>query len=326
MTTLLKQIKKLIFLNLVVFFSSITTYSQVINDDFEDGDITGWIEGTASHWVNSTTNPITAARSLKHNFSGTSGDSYIYQDISSLDLTTENITWQFNLKTGSWDPSSSNKFWVYLTANNNDLNGSSVDGYAVGVNLTGSSDFLTLWKVTNGEADGAVITTAIDWNANNTKGIRVTRTNDGLWELLVDNDGGFEALMSMGTATNTDYTFDTNFGLSFTFSATRAGLLWMDDVFVQGVDATLSVNDLTISLDEVLVFMTDKRSLTVNGLQNTHFSVRLYSIIGEQVLNKSFISNGVNNISLPQTLASGIYIVKLTTYNSEILSKKIVIE
>ena len=83
-----KYFLKKIFL-LLLFITSITN-SQVINDNFEDGDITGWTEGTSSDWTNSTSSPITGSRSLKHNLSSVSGESYIYHDISSLDLSTQN--------------------------------------------------------------------------------------------------------------------------------------------------------------------------------------------------------------------------------------------
>ena len=213
---------------------SFSSYSQVIDDDFEDGDLSGWTEGTASDWTNSTSSPITGTRSLKHNLSGVTDESYIYHDISSLDLSTQNISWQFNLANGSWDPSSSNRFWVYLTANETDLSSSTVDGYAVGVNLIGTSDILTLWKVTNGSADVAIVTSSLDWGSSDSVGMRVTRSTSGEWELLIDSDGGFDSLVSAGTGTNTDYTHDDNFGLFFDFTSTRAGLLRMDDVTVEG--------------------------------------------------------------------------------------------
>jgi hypothetical protein len=243
----LNNLLKSIIITLFSFFSS-QLHCQVINDDFEDGNLTGWTEGTAGDWTNSTSTPITGSRSLKHNLSGVSGSSFIYHDISSLDLTTQDITWQFNLKNSGFEPTSGNKFWVYLTANDTDLNSATVDGYAVGVNLTGSSDILTLWKVTDGAADGAIITSTLDWGTTDLIGIKVTRNNAGLWELKVDSDenGNFDNLISQGTATNTDYTFDNNFGLSFTFTSSNAGDLRMDDVTVEGATAS---SDPTIGFD-----------------------------------------------------------------------------
>ncbi len=210
------------------------TYSQVINDNFDDGNITGWIEGTSGDWISSTDLPITSSNSLKHNLSSTSGTSYISHSSSGINMGSEDIVWQFNLKNGNWDPSGSNKFWVYLTANESDLTSATVDGYAIGVNFSGSTDLLTLWKVTNGAVDSSIITTTLDWNADLTTGIKITRSTSGLWEVLIDSDGGFDNLISEGTASNIDYTFTDYFGLEFTFSSTRAGLLWLDDVLVEG--------------------------------------------------------------------------------------------
>ena len=164
------------FLSIFYIFTVIS-YSQVINDDFEDGSISGWIEGTSSDWTNSTSSPITGLRSLKHNLSSTTGESYIYHDISSLDLSPQNISWQFNLANENWDPSGSNRFWVYLTANETDLSSYTVDGYAVGVNLTGSSDILTLYKVTNRSSVTAIVSSSLNWNSSDTVGVKVTRSS-----------------------------------------------------------------------------------------------------------------------------------------------------
>ena len=113
-----KNFLKIVFLTIFFTFSF---QAQTINDNFEDGDLSGWTEGTVSDWINSTSTPLTGTRSLKHNLTGVSSNSYIYHDISSLDLTTQNISWQFNLKNSGFDPSSGNKFWVYLTANETNL-------------------------------------------------------------------------------------------------------------------------------------------------------------------------------------------------------------
>ncbi len=297
-----------LFIYLVLFTNNLV--AQAISDDFEDGNISGWIEGTASDWTNSTSSPITDTRSLKHNLSGVAGNSYIYHNISSLDLTTQDVTWQFNLKNGSWDPTGSNKFWVYLTANNTNLNGSSVDGYAVGVNLTGSTDILTLWKVTNGVADGAVVTSSFDWGLSNTVGIRVTRSSAGTWELLIDTDGGFDGLVSAGTASNTDYTHDDNFGLSFTFTSSRAGLLRMDDVKVEGNTAapTIAFDSTTSSENETnATFTSANIPITVANYNGNQIDIDVDITGGTAEINDyiftsptslSFTTNETQNISV----------------------------
>lgn len=300
-------LKALLIICLTSFSTQIS--SQVISDNFEDGDLIGWTEGTASDWTNSTSSPITDTRSLKHNLSGVSSNSYIYHDITSLDLTTQDVTWSFNLANGSWDPSGANKFWVYLTANDTNLNGTTVDGYAVGVNLTGSTDILTLWKVTDGAADGAIVTSTFDWNSSNIVGIRVIRTSTGTWELLIDTDGGFDSLVSAGTALNTDYTHDNNFGLSFTFTSSRAGLLKMDDVTVVGNPAapTIGFNSATSSETETnATFTSANIPITVSNYDGNQIDINInvtggtaeagdFSFTSPTAL--SFIANATQNIT-----------------------------
>jgi len=235
-----KQIFLIIFLFFIVGFGQVG-FGQILSDDFEDGNLTGW--GNTSDWANSTSSPINGTRSLKHDLSGVEAESYINYNISTLDVTTNSTTWRLNLANENWDPSTGNRFWFYLFANEANIGGTTVDGYVVGVNLTGSNDVVTIWKVTNGEADGAIITSSLDWSNNNTYGIEVTRSNTGLWELKTDNDGDFDNLVSAGTATNTDYTTVSHCGLFFDFSSTRAGKLRMDDVLITATPTSTNDDD-----------------------------------------------------------------------------------
>ena len=283
--------------------------AQEINDNFDDGDITGWTESTAGHWVSSSTNPIIGTHSLKHNLSSVSGSSYISQSISGVDFTTEDATWQFNIKNGNWDPSGANKFWIYLAANEANLSSASVDGYAIGVNLTGSLDDITLWKVTNGSADEAVISTSIDWSANETRGFKVTRTSASLWEVLIDDDGGSDALVSQGTATNSDYTDTTAFGLSFTYTSSRAGLLWMDDILIEAsapsTDPIIRFDTATSSETETDTTFNVLIPVTVSNYSGNQIEVSVAASGtaegGDFTLNTaslSFTADGSQNISL----------------------------
>ncbi len=205
--------------------------SVIFADDFEDGDLVGWTEDIAGSWTNTTTGAITGSRSLKHNLSSVESTSYIYaQPIYSLAGTQ--TVWRLNLKNGNWDPSDQNRFWIYLMANDSNLGGSGVDGYAVGINLSGSTDMITLWRVLNGAADSAIITSSVDWGSVQTNGIEVTRNSSGQWELKVDSNGGFDSLVSAGTGSDTTYSDTSYFGLYFDFTSTRAGQVWLDDVSI----------------------------------------------------------------------------------------------
>ena len=194
-------------------------------DNFEDGNLTGW--GNTANWANSTTTPISGTRSLKHNGAAVDGTDYINY-VLSCGSSCGNMAWQFNMKNGAWDPSSTSKFWFYLSANETTLNSLTIDGYAVGVDLAGYTDMVTLWKVTNGVAT-TLIESSVDWGISTLAGIKVTRDVYGSWTLYVDGNGNFDNLVSYGTVTNTDYAIDANVGLVYTFIASRTGQLWLDD-------------------------------------------------------------------------------------------------
>ncbi|ARV06835.1 hypothetical protein BTO04_09125 [Polaribacter sp. SA4-10] len=93
--------------------------------------------------------------------------------------------------------------------------------------------------------------------------------------------------------------------------------------YIHTSKSSLDVKD--ISLENVSVFKTDASTLRIAGLQNnTKTNVTLFNLLGKQVLNTSFQSNGVKDISLPK-LATGVYVVKIKTGKGK-LSKKIVLE
>ncbi len=206
--------------------------SPVLADDFEDGNLNGW--GNTADWISSTDSPITGSYSLKHNITGTAAQSYIYHDLSTLNLSSKTVVWRFNLKNGAWDPSGSNEFWFYLLANETNLNGATVDGYAVGVDLEGTSDLITLWKVTDGVGT-ALITSTFNWGSSDLVGIEVHRSITGEWTLFFKNGGNFDNMTNAGSVSNTDYTFTNYCGLVFNCTSTRAGQLWMDDLSI-GLD------------------------------------------------------------------------------------------
>ena len=79
-----------------------------------------------------------------------------------------------------------------------------------------------------------------------------------------------------------------------------------------------------ISLEGVSIYKMNNNTLKINGLSNVEASVKMFNILGKQVLNTSFDANGNNEISLPK-LATGVYIVQLRSEQGN-LNKKIVLE
>ena len=93
--------------------------------------------------------------------------------------------------------------------------------------------------------------------------------------------------------------------------------------YLHTASQALSVNS-TLSLDNISMYTTNASTLRIVGLQQGFANVKLYNILGKQMINSSFESNGVKDISLPK-LAKGIYIVQLETEAGE-LNKKIILE
>jgi hypothetical protein len=82
--------------------------------------------------------------------------------------------------------------------------------------------------------------------------------------------------------------------------------------------------DRNTTLENISIYKADKSTLRIVGLQQGKASVKLFNVLGKQMMNSSFEPDGVQNISLPK-LATGIYIVQLETVAGK-LNKKIVLE
>ena len=76
--------------------------------------------------------------------------------------------------------------------------------------------------------------------------------------------------------------------------------------------------------NNISIYTSSKDNLRIAGVQNGTATVRLYNILGKEVLNTSFVGSGVNNIKV-NDIPIGIYIVKLTTENGT-LNRKIIIQ
>ncbi|AOW18734.1 hypothetical protein LPB03_15295 [Polaribacter vadi] len=86
--------------------------------------------------------------------------------------------------------------------------------------------------------------------------------------------------------------------------------------------SALSVDSL--NMDNISIYKTTNSNLRIVGISQGKASIKLYSILGKQVLENSFTSNGVQDITLP-ALSPGIYIVQLETETGS-LNKKITLE
>ncbi len=79
-----------------------------------------------------------------------------------------------------------------------------------------------------------------------------------------------------------------------------------------------------VNLDNLSIYTPNNTTLRVAGLSQGKASLKLFNILGKQVMQTSFTSTGVKDIALPK-LATGMYIVQLETATGK-LNKKIVLE
>jgi hypothetical protein len=219
-------------------------YASALTDDFEDGSSSDWtgetVSGTSGSWGASNSSPISGTYSLRHTFTNTAGSTQVHYNSGIFTLPGAETVWRFNLRTFNLNPSPANKWQVFLAANESNLWGNTVDGYALGVDplISGDPDVLTLWRVDNGVMSSAIVTAEVsdaiyEWgNTYDVVGVEVTRSASGLWTLRVDTNGGFDNLSTIGTGTETTYISMTHFGMRFIHTSSNGGKLAIDDVSI----------------------------------------------------------------------------------------------
>jgi len=237
----------------------------VLEDYFETGTFRDWKQ--TSDWEVSSADKISGVFSLKHSAKTAAGNSIIFHQ-AKADLKTLDLEWKFALKNGNWDPSSSNRFWFYLSADTTkaDL----ISGFAVGVNISGSSDLLELWRIRNGKADSLIVESDLDWNASTLANIDVKKNAKGVWSLQYQKAGEAKSKLFSGTDATT-FSF-TNIGLLFNFTATRAGQLWFDDLVVTKRPAQLFVDKLSL-IDSHTIRLTFNNPVTASSIRISNLSL-----------------------------------------------------
>ncbi|NOZ46961.1 MAG: lamin tail domain-containing protein, partial [Chlorobi bacterium] len=264
------------------FTNIITDTIQAIlpfyDENFETGNLVGWNDTT--DWVAGTTNPINGSYSLKHNLSSVSGQSYISHSLNNVSFNSGTVTWQMVIKNGNWDPTSTNYFGFYLMSDSANFSGDSINAYAIGVNLSGSDDFLKLWKINPGGSYTSLITSNLNWNANDTVSIEVNRTANGLWTLKYALNNAFNNLATVGTASDTNSISSNYYGLLFNYSSTRAGQIWCDDIQIYEKDTPPVISKINV-IDSVTL-----------------------DVIFSEILEQTYAENKANYSIIPQNTSS----------------------
>ncbi len=181
-------------------------------------------------WGVSTVSPIDGAMSLKHLLSSVAGESNLAILFNQTDISIGTMEWSLVLRNGKWDPSADNAFWFVLMSDTISIRSGDYNGYAVGVNLSGTTDMLTLWKMNRGKSPQVLIQSNFDWDESETVQIKVTRTPTGLWSLWMQTRYGQNEIRLAGKQTDNQYSTAKRCGPVFKFTSSRAGEFWVDNL------------------------------------------------------------------------------------------------
>ncbi len=283
-----------------------------INENFEEHMLSFAL---SEHWDVSTVSPIDGARSLKHALSGVAGESRLEIPLDIENLNDSPMEWSFVMRNGAWDPSPDNTFWFVLTSDNASIQVGDFNGYVLGVNLTGTSDLLTLWQVTKGSTPQVLIQSTFDWDESETVFVRVMRTPSGEWSLWYQSQFRQSALRLAGRVVDTQHRVVVACGPTFRYTASRAGEFWLDNLKVStaGYPPVISkarlANLTTIDIDFSKAVINDDARMP-SRYQITDEQGVTYTVVGAYPSSENPTRVSLRTLELPlkqlQLRASGI--------------------
>ena len=226
--------KKVILLAMLM---PLTAFCQFV-ENFESGNLNNWVQSTDGRWKADTTAAISEAYSLHHIFDNPdAGNDRIALPLKNLHPSQGLTRWSFILRHG-YDPSSSNNWAVFLMSDTGPATmpvEGSTNGFAIGVNITGTDDTLRLIKV-----KGTILTTVVNCRINwqTSVGISqplkiiVERSPEGNWIVSVFSLNGNSLGISYGA--DNELFSPAWFVILYRYSSTRDRLLWIDDIKIEG--------------------------------------------------------------------------------------------
>lgn len=204
-----------------------------IDEDFEDGYPATFPE--SDHWQVSSVSPIDGSGSLKHALTGVAGRSTLPIVLGIENLGDSPREWSFVMRNGMWDPTADNAFWFVLASDSESISLGEYNGYAVGINLLGSTDLLTLWRIDKNSGTQVLVKSNFDWNESETIAVRVTRTPNGEWSLWYKTNAENTNYRLAGKAFDTSVSKSSTCGPVFKYTSTRAGEFWLDNLNICAV-------------------------------------------------------------------------------------------
>ncbi|MCK5368807.1 MAG: hypothetical protein KAQ62_09650, partial [Cyclobacteriaceae bacterium] len=231
-------------------------FSQ-ISDDFSDGNFTD-----SPAWNGETTNfMVNPDSQLQLVAPAESGKSYITTPSEIIN----NAEWSFYVKL-TFNPSSKNYMDIYLVSDNENLN-EPLNGYFVRIGNT--QDEVSLYKQSGKKSTSEKIIDGLDDRVDASLvelHIKVTKSQEDKWELLVDTDLT-QNYISEGMAKDNDHFYSRYFGIYCTYTSTRSNKFFFDDLTITGEiyidNDPPEIDSLTVLSDSTLqIYFTETVSAT----------------------------------------------------------------
>lgn len=249
--------------------------AQLVCEDFESGSGSAWLQNGQGRWEADSLFPLSGNYSLHHSYDNSDrGCDQAGVMINGLQPSMAETVWRFKIR-HTYNPSSSNNWSYFLLSDSPPSEmkpGGTVSGYALGVNLSGYDDTLSLWKVVNGDVS-ELFSTSVNWQndigVDSTASLCVTRDTDGTWKVYI-HDGQHE--VNIGSGTDNELFFTAWTGIMFSYSSSQDRKLWLDDIIIEGhieedhsapvLDTAYFTPDhnLYLAFDEALADMPDTKN------------------------------------------------------------------
>lgn len=102
------------------------------------------------------------------------------------------------------------------------------------------------------------------------------------------------------------------------------GLEGIGRFYLHTSTSSLSIEN-SVNPENISIYKTDAFTLRMTGLPQGNTIISIYNIVGQEIMRTSFHSTGVTDISLPELISGGIYMVQLETKSGKV-NKKIILE
>ena len=239
----------------ILFFIIPAICSGQVVFDFENYDLSGWVQCRKSSWDTAAVMSLSGRASLAHVFDNQdAGHDQVSFCIDSLRPDLGEISWTFTVRHG-YNPSSANN-WAFFLASDEDAcemyPAGKASGYAMGVNYHGSDDLLKLWRISRGKGT-VLIETQLNWQEmvgpDAPCHLRVIRDTSSRWVVYYRFDSGDDWIQA-GDSMDNRQIIPVYSGLYYEYSSRQDMKLWVDDIRLDGIFLR---DTLPPAVDSVLV-------------------------------------------------------------------------